>query len=74
MHCDKGIIAGYAFAVLANLVSQRGDRSHHRIFVGEEFVLQTQRVHLPYPIRERSVDQRPHHGLHKGAVEGEVCL
>ena len=74
LHGHEGIIRCRRPAILANLFSQGGDRRHQGIGVGESLILQTQRMHLPHPIRQRRVDQSTNSGLRKCAVQGEIGL
>ena len=53
LHGDERIVGGHRPAVLADLLGQRADRRHHRICVGEQLVLQPQRMHLLHPFGHR---------------------
>ena len=44
LHRDEWIVGGHGLAILAHLSGHGGDRRHHRIGVGEQLVLQPQRM------------------------------
>ena len=53
LHRNKRIVVGGGPPVLANLFGHAGDGRHQRIGVGEDLVLQPQRMELPHQIRQR---------------------
>ena len=55
LHRDERIVRADGLSILANLLRQRGDRSHHRVCIGEQLVLQPQGMQLLHPLRQREL-------------------
>ena len=68
----SGLSLSIAFSAIANLLRETGDRSHCRVLVGKQLVLQTQGMQFTHPVCHRVADQRPHKGLSKRAIERKV--
>ena len=70
----NGLSRGHGPAILAHLLGQRRDRRHQRIGVGEQLVLQPQRMHLRIHSASGGADHGAHQRLHEGAIEREIDL
>src|SRR6516225_7966319 len=74
LYRDEWIIGGQGPAVVANLLCHGGDWGHHGVRIGEQLVLQAQRVQLVHPLRQLGVHQRTNDRLDERAVKGKVGL
>ena len=70
----NGLSAATGLRLAADQLRHGGDRRHQRIGVGEELVLQPQRVQPLHPLRQRGAHQRANQRLRKRTIEREIGL